>query len=84
MLSWKSKVLKQIKSKEINDGVLTGQLSGLFVNEVFVWTKEDTERYDQENNTTFTQLWSVDAKNRGFIYIVDFAGYAKEEKKEKK
>jgi RecQ family ATP-dependent DNA helicase len=77
MLSWKSKVLKQIKSKEINDGVLTGQLSGLFVNEVFVWTKEDTERYDNENNTSFLGYWSDDAISKGFIYVVDFAGYAK-------
>lgn len=77
MLSSKSKILKQIKSQEFNDGVLAGQLGGLFVNEVFVWTKEDTERYDNDNNTSFLGHWSQDAISKGYIYVVDFAGYAK-------
>ena len=77
MLSSKSKILKIIKAQEPDDGVLAGQLSGLFVNEVFVWTKEDTERYDKENNTDFLRRWSQDAINKGYIFVVDFAGYAK-------
>lgn len=77
MLSWKSKILKKIKAQESDDGVLAGQLSGLFVNEVFVWTKEDTERYDKENNTDYLGYWSRDAISKGYIFVVDFAGYAK-------
>ena len=77
MLSGKSRILKQIRSQEYNTGLLCGQLSGLFVNEVFAWTYADTVKFDQENNTSFTQYWSQDAINRGYIYIVDFAGYAK-------
>ena len=77
MLSSKSKILKQIKSQEFNTGVLPGPLYGLFVNEVFVWTKDDTEKNDRENNTSFLEYWSQEALNRGYVYVVDFAGYAK-------
>lgn len=77
MLSSKSKILKQIKSQEINTGVLPGPLYGLFVNEVFVWTKDDTEKNDRENNTNFLSYWSQEALSRGYVYVVDFAGYAK-------
>ena len=77
MLSSKSKILKQIKSLASNTGVLPGPLYGLFVNEVFVWTKDDTEKNDRENNTNFLQYWSQEALNRGYVYVVDFAGYAK-------
>ena len=79
MLSSKSKILKQIRSQEINTGVLPGPLYGLFVNEVFVWTKEDTVKNDRENNNNppFLEYWSQDALNQGYVYVVDFAGYAK-------
>ena len=77
MLSRNSRIIKKLKEIDINNEPIPMVLNGLFVNEVFAWTFSDTERFDRENNTTFTQFWSVDAKNRGFIYIVDFAGYAK-------
>ena len=53
-------------------------LEGLFVNDVFVWTYEDTVRSDEKSNTQFAGMWCDEAKKRGFIYVVDFAGYAKE------
>lgn len=77
MLSSKSKILEQIQLQVNNDGVLPGLLGGLFVNEVFVWTYEDTVRFDEDNKTDFAKSWSQDAKNCGYIYIVDFAGYAR-------
>ena len=54
------------------------KMQGVFVNDVFVWTYEDTVRSDEKNHTPFAGMWCAAAKERGFIYVVDFAGYAKE------
>ncbi|MBO7447156.1 DEAD/DEAH box helicase [bacterium] len=56
---------------------LHGHLSGLFVNEIYVWTYEETLLNDEKNGTNFAEKWSPEAINQGYIYIVDFAGYAK-------
>lgn len=77
MLSWKSRILRRIVEQESNDGVLPCQINGLFVNEVFVWTKEDTEKYDNEYNTNFLSNWSQNAIDKGYVFVVDFAGYAR-------
>ena len=77
MLSRSSRIIKELRALDSNDEPIPGILNGLFVNEVFAWSYADTIRYDQENNTTFAQYWSPEAIKHGFIYIVDFAGYAK-------
>lgn len=64
----------QLNNNELN---YAPSLSGLFVNEVYVWTYEETRKYDEEHETDFSKNWSEQAKNKGYIYIVDFAGYAK-------
>lgn len=48
---------------------------GFVVNEVVVWTFEDTCKFDQENNTDFARDWCVEARKQGYIYLVDFAGF---------
>lgn len=50
-------------------------VSGFVVNEVVVWTYDDTCKYDAENNTAFARDWCQDAINKGYIYLVDFAGF---------
>jgi RecQ family ATP-dependent DNA helicase len=50
-------------------------VSGFVVNEVVVWTFEETCKYDIENNTAFARDWCQDAINKGYIYLVDFAGF---------
>ena len=77
-LSRKSKILSKAVAESRDMGT-TGlpQLNGLFVSEVYVWTWEDTVRYDEENSTDFCKFWGDAAKQKGYIYIVDFAGYAK-------
>ena len=52
-------------------------LSGIFVSEVYVWTWEDTLKYDELHDTNFQKFWGEPARRKGYIYIVDFAGYAK-------
>ncbi len=53
-------------------------LSGVFVSDILVWTYEDSERYDREHGTNFSQNWCPEAIAQGFVYVVDFAGYAHE------
>ena len=66
---------KAMTSKQNGMGLPT--LSGIFVSEVYVWTWEDTLKYDAENDTDFQKFWGESARKKGYIYIVDFAGYAK-------
>jgi ATP-dependent DNA helicase RecQ len=50
-------------------------VSGFVVNEVVVWTYEDTCKFDSENGTNFAMDWCQEARNLGYIYLVDFAGF---------
>jgi ATP-dependent DNA helicase RecQ len=50
-------------------------VSGFVVNEVVVWTYEDTCKFDTENDTNFAGDWCQEARNQGYIYLVDFAGF---------
>ena len=52
-------------------------LSGVFVSDILVWTYEDSMRYDREHGTNFSQNWCQRAQEQGFVYVVDFAGYAR-------
>ena len=52
------------------------RLRGYFVSDICVWTYEETKRADQTNNTTFSNLWCEDAKNKKkYIYVVQIAGF---------
>jgi len=50
-------------------------VTGFVVNEVVVWTYEDTCKFDSENDTNFANDWCQEARNQGYIYLVDFAGF---------
>jgi ATP-dependent DNA helicase RecQ len=51
--------------------------SDFVVNEVVVWSYKDTIEYDERNGTNYKNDWCEAAKQKGFVYIVDFAGYGK-------
>ncbi|WP_086539287.1 UvrD-helicase domain-containing protein [Algoriphagus antarcticus] len=51
------------------------RVSGFVVNEVVVWTYEDSLRSDERNGTSFSTQWCEEAKAIGYVYLVDFAGY---------
>jgi ATP-dependent DNA helicase RecQ len=52
------------------------QINGLIVNEVVVWTYEDTLKFDLENpDRNYAANWCQDAIDKGYIYLVDFAGF---------
>lgn len=50
-------------------------LNNFFVSNVFVWTYEDTLASDRANNTDFAARWSPEAKQQGYINIVQIAGF---------
>lgn len=50
-------------------------VSGFVVNEIVVWSYEDTRKFDTENGTDFASYWCQEAKSQGYIYLVDFAGF---------
>lgn len=46
------------------------------VNEVVVWTFNDTLKFDNENpGKEFALNWCKEARNQGYFYLVDFAGF---------
>ena len=51
------------------------KLRGYHVSDICVWTYEETKRADQTNNTTFSNLWCEDAKNKKYIYVIQIAGF---------
>ena len=50
-------------------------VSGFVVNEIVVWSYEDTCKFDIENDTNFARDWCTEAKDKGYIYLVDFSGF---------
>lgn len=74
-LSQKSNIAKRmdVENKDM--------LNGFFVSEVFYWTYEDTlaadKRAEEETgrNPNYASGWCAEAKNQGYIFIVNIAGY---------
>lgn len=55
-------------------------LAGYFVSDVFYWTYEDSLKADERNLhnnriTNFASGWSDKAREQGYVFIVDIAGY---------
>ncbi|UPK70964.1 UvrD-helicase domain-containing protein [Chitinophaga filiformis] len=50
-------------------------ISGFVVNEVVVWSFDDTCKFDAENGTNYSRDWCPEARRQGYIYLVDFAGF---------
>lgn len=50
--------------------------AGLTVSAVTRYTYEDSQRYDEENGTDYSKAWSPYFRQKGYTYIVNFAGYA--------
>ncbi|MBC7523284.1 MAG: UvrD-helicase domain-containing protein [Flavobacterium sp.] len=52
-------------------------LSGFVVSTVYVNTYEETKQSDDKNGTSYSNNWTQTAKERGYIYLIDFSGYGK-------
>lgn len=62
-----------IQARAKRDGVR--DLSNFFVCNVFVWTYDDTLNSDKVKNSDFANRWSEEAKKKGYIYVVQIAGF---------
>lgn len=51
------------------------RLRRFHVSDICAWTYEETIRADQSNNTTFGTLWCENAIRKGFVYLVQIAGF---------
>jgi len=50
-------------------------IDGFRVSNIYKWTLEDTQKLDLKNNTNFETSWTDTAKQRGYIYLIEFSGY---------
>lgn len=52
-------------------------VSGFTITNLYIWTFEETVRHDAQNNppTTFANFWTSTARQRGYLYLVEFAGF---------
>ncbi|SHK78531.1 ATP-dependent DNA helicase, RecQ family [Chitinophaga jiangningensis] len=69
-------------SKDAGKIRLFTKCSGFIVNEVAVWTYQDTLNADGDNNNGYEKGWCEDAIKQGYIYLVDFAGFGKPEEED--
>jgi len=51
------------------------KIDGFRVSNIYKWTLEDTQKFDSNNGTTFETSWTDTAKQRGYIYLIEFSGY---------
>ena len=69
-------VLSALASSEISRYTgLAIELTGFTVTNIYKWSYEETVNFDTRNNTTYSQRWTEDAINRGYIYLVEFSGF---------
>lgn len=65
------------RKSELAKNPNVAKLSGFYVSAITAWTYEDSKRSDEENNTTFSANWSQSARNQGYVYVVQIAGFGK-------
>jgi superfamily I DNA/RNA helicase len=53
------------------------ELNGFVVSSVYVNTHEETVLSDEKNGTQYAINWTPAAKERGYIYLIDFSGFGK-------
>ena len=65
------------ESQKLNGRVNSSNLLGFSVSGIYVFTYQDSVDSDERNRTGFSKKWLNEAKERGYIYIIDFSGYGK-------
>lgn len=72
-----SKIIGKVTSKAIPNLEHITTASNFVVNEVVIWSFVETIEYDKKHGTKYQNDWCEAAKQQGYIYIVDFAGFGK-------
>jgi RecQ family ATP-dependent DNA helicase len=52
-------------------------LTGFVINEIVQFSYDETLTSDEKNGTNYAIDWCQEARNQGYIYLVDFAGFGK-------
>ena len=50
-------------------------LNGFYISDICVWTYEETVKADALHGTNFADSWCEDAKKKGYVYVVQIAGF---------
>lgn len=53
------------------------ELNDLVISSVYVNTIQETVASDEKSQTNYADKWTPEAKERGYIYLIDFSGYGK-------
>lgn len=75
LLFWKSRKVGKLgldAAAKLPDRI---RLEGLLVSNIKRYTLAESLAYDAKRNKTYTDKWGPTARERGYIYAVDFAGY---------
>jgi len=59
----------------VNQLIGIEKLSGFVVSSVYVNTYDETKLSDEKNGTSYSNNWTQTAKERGYIYLIDFSGF---------
>lgn len=68
-LSSKSNIIERARANNVYN------LTGFYVSNVFLWTYEDTIKSDILNGTDFAKKWTTKAKELGYLYVIQIAGF---------
>ena len=84
---WNNSKIAKLSSKNIpNEMKKFRCLEGFVISSVCVHTFEETQRSDEEwelkgkpfeKGRPYSEKWSDESKQRGYIYLIDFSGYGK-------
>src|SRR5690606_15639239 len=67
----------QLSSSMSNTIAHLDQVVGFSISSIYVHSFEETQASDEKNGTSYASNWTEMARNRGFIYLLDFSGYGK-------
>ena len=74
----KGTVIGQLRKDAFQKEPHLEKVEGLAVAAIVCYTLDESEKYDAKHGTTFTSVhWHQSARQRGYVYVVDFAGYYK-------
>ncbi|RZJ92094.1 MAG: hypothetical protein EOO60_07345, partial [Hymenobacter sp.] len=75
VLTWKNRKVGKLGFDAATKLPDRTRLEGLLVSNINRYTLTESLAYDAKHNKSYTEKWGAAAKERGYIYIVDFAGY---------
>ena len=74
---------KKVSNSLTNKANGSNELTGFVCSNIYKWTYEETLEYDNThfdengNTTNYSHAWTETAKQRGYIYLIEFSGYGK-------